>query len=58
MNYKKGKPLTPEVKKLVVSVKKYFDRSKLDSTLQDEPSTKQTANSKELLCQLNLHLLI
>lgn len=43
MNSKRGKPLTPEVKKLVVSVKKYFDRSQLDSTLQDEPSTKQTA---------------
>jgi len=35
MNSKRGKPLTPEIKKLVVSVKKYFDRNKLDSTLQD-----------------------
>jgi len=43
MNSKKGKPLTPEVKKLVVSVKKYFDRSKLEKKLRDNSSTKQTA---------------
>ena len=45
MNSKKGKPLTPEVKKLVVSAKKYFDRSKLEKKLQDNPSTKQTADA-------------
>lgn len=45
MNSKKGKPLTPEVKKLVVSVKKYFDRSKLEKKLRDNSSTKQTAEA-------------
>ena len=45
MSSKKGKPLTPEVKKLVVSVKKYFDRSKLEKKWQDNPSTKQTADA-------------
>lgn len=45
MSSKKGKPLRPEVKKLVVSIKKYFDRSKLDKKLQDNPSTKQTAEA-------------
>ena len=45
MSSKKGKPLTPEVKKRVVSVKEYFDRSKLEKKLQGNSSTKQTADA-------------
>jgi len=38
----RGKPLTPETKKLVVSVKQYFDQNKLEPI---EPSTKRTADA-------------
>lgn len=38
----RGKPLTPEIKKLAVSVKQYFDRNKL---IPPEPSVKLTANA-------------
>jgi transposase len=38
----RGKLLTPEIKKLIVSVKQYFDRNKLTPT---EPSVKRTANA-------------
>ncbi len=38
----RGKPLTSETKKLVVSVKKYFDHNKFKPI---EPSTKRTANA-------------
>ena len=38
----RGKPLTPEVKKIVVSVKQYFDRNKSTSR---EPSVKRTADA-------------
>ncbi len=38
----RGKPLTPETKKLVVTVKQYFDRNKLKPI---EPSVKQTADA-------------
>jgi len=38
----RGRPLTPETKKLVVSVKQYFDRNKLKPM---EPSTKRTADA-------------
>ena len=38
----RGKPLSPEVRKLVVSVKRYFDQNKFKPT---EPSTKRTANA-------------
>ncbi len=37
-----GKPLTPEVKKIVVSVKQYFDRNKFQPS---EPSTIRTAEA-------------
>ncbi len=39
---RRGKPLSPEIKKLTVSVKQYFDRNKLTST---EPSVKRTADA-------------
>jgi len=38
----RGKPLTPETKKLVVLVKNYFDRNKFKPM---EPSTKRTADA-------------
>jgi len=38
----RGKPLTPETKKLVVSVKQYFDQNKFEPI---EPSTKRTADA-------------
>jgi transposase len=38
----RGKPLTPEAKKIVVMVKQYFDRNKFKPR---EPSTKRTANA-------------
>lgn len=38
----RGKPLRPDTKKLVVSVKKYFDRNKL---IPIEPSVKRTADA-------------
>ncbi len=39
---RQGSPLKPETKKLIVSIKLYFDRNKLKPT---EPSVKRTANS-------------
>jgi hypothetical protein len=38
----RGKPLIPEIKKLTVSVKQYFDRNKLAPA---EPSVKRTADA-------------
>ena len=38
----RGKPLSPEIKKLTVSVKQYFDRSKLTPS---EPSVRRTADA-------------
>ena len=38
----RGKPLTPETKKLIVSLKQYFDRNKFKPI---EPSTKRTADA-------------
>ncbi len=38
----RGKPLTPEAKKLTVSVKKYFDQAKITPA---EPSVKRTAEA-------------
>ena len=38
----RGKPLTPETKKLAVSVKQYFDRNRLTPA---EPSVKRTADA-------------
>jgi transposase len=38
----RGKPLIPEIKKLTVSVKQYFDRNKLTPA---EPSVKRTADA-------------
>ena len=38
----RGKPLTPEMKKLTVSVKQYFDRKKLEPI---EPSVNRTADA-------------
>jgi len=42
MIFCRGKPLTPETKKLVVLVKNYFDRNKFKPM---EPSTKRTADA-------------
>ena len=42
MFLRRGKPLTPEIKKIVVSVKQYFDRNKSTSR---EPSVKRTADA-------------
>jgi len=42
MNSRRGSPLKPEAKKLVVSVKQYFDHKKFKPA---EPSVKRTANS-------------
>jgi hypothetical protein len=42
MDSRRGKPLTPEMKKIAVSVKQYFDRNKFDPI---EPSTKRTADA-------------
>ncbi len=42
MHSTRGKPLTPEMKKLTVSVKQYFDRNKLEPL---EPSVKRTAEA-------------
>jgi len=42
MNSCRGKPLTPEIKKIVVSVKQYFDLNKLTPK---ESSVKRTANA-------------
>jgi len=39
---RRGKPLTPETKKLVVSVKRYFDKNKFSPI---EPSVKRTADA-------------
>jgi transposase len=39
---RRGKPLTPEMKKFTVSVKHYFDRNKLEPI---EPSVKRTADA-------------
>ena len=38
----RGKPLTPEIKKLTVLAKQYFDRKKLTPA---EPSVKRTADA-------------
>jgi transposase len=42
MSSSRGRPLTPETKKLVVSVKQYFDRNKFKPM---EPSVKRTADA-------------
>lgn len=42
MNSIQGKPLTPEVKKNVVSIKQYFDRNRFQPSV---PSTKRTAEA-------------
>ena len=39
---RRGKPLTPEIKKLTVSVKQYFDEHKIKPA---EPSVKRTADA-------------
>lgn len=38
----RGKPLTPEMKKIVVSIKQYFDQEKIEPAI---PSTKRTADA-------------
>jgi transposase len=38
----RGKPLTPEIKKITVSVKQYFDKNRLSPS---EPSVKRTADA-------------
>ena len=43
-----GSPLTPEYKKAIVCVKKYFDRTKDDSSEQDCRSVERTANALEI----------
>ena len=42
MDSRRGKPLTPEVKKLAVSVKQYFDQVKM---VPYEPSVNRTADA-------------
>ena len=42
MSSSRGRPLKPETKKLVVSVKQYFDRNKFKPM---EPSVKRTADA-------------
>lgn len=42
MTSTRGKPLTPEMKKLTVSLKQYFDRNRLEPI---EPSVKRTADA-------------
>ena len=42
MSSSQGRPLTPEVKKLIVSVKHYFDRNDFKMV---KPSTKHAANA-------------
>lgn len=43
-----GSPLTPEYKKAIVCVKKYFDRTKNDSEEQDCTSVERAANALEV----------
>ena len=35
MSYARGKPLHPEAKKILVSLKQYFDRNKTDLKVKD-----------------------
>lgn len=42
---KRGKPLTPEVKKLVVTLKHYFDRNSFEPII---PSVERTAEALEI----------
>ncbi len=42
MIFSRGRPLTSETKKLLVSIKQYFDRNKFKPM---EPSTKRTADA-------------
>lgn len=44
MSYSQGKPLHPEVKKVVVSLKEYFDRNKSELKIQDS-STQMVADA-------------
>ena len=44
MFYIQGKPLSPEVRKFIVSVKQYFDRNKADFG-QTELSSQMTADA-------------
>lgn len=44
MSYVKGKPLCPEEKKLLVSVKQYFDRNRLEFG-SSEPAAEMTADA-------------
>ena len=43
-----GSPLTPEYKKAIVCVKKYFDRTKSDPEEQNSSSVERTANALEV----------
>jgi len=45
MTSNRGRPLTPETKKLVVLIKQYFDRNKFKPM---EPSTKRTADALDI----------
>ena len=45
MTSSRGRPLTPETKKLVVLIKQYFDRNKFKPM---EPSTKRTADALDI----------
>lgn len=42
-----GRALSPDVKKMIVQVKKYFDRTKHDS-IEQQPSAKRTANALDI----------
>jgi hypothetical protein len=43
-----GSPLTPEYKRAIVCVKKYFDRTKGDLEEQERDSVERTANALEV----------
>ncbi len=44
MSYVKGRPLCPEEEKLLISVKQYFDRNKLEFG-SSEPAAEMTADA-------------
>ena len=49
----RGKPLTPEIKKLTVSAKQYFDRNKLTPA---EPGVKRTDGRTIFNILVSIHL--
>ena len=43
-----GRTVSPDIKKVIVQIKKYFDRTKSDASEQQQPSTARVANALEL----------